>query len=154
MSASSYKDIGNKHLQAGQFEDAIKAYTEAINIDPTDHVFFSNRSAAYLSKGDAINAFSDAKRCIDLSPSWAKGYSRKGAALHSLRRYDEAADAYKAGLKIAPTDAGLKSGLSEVEKIIETSSKPSAGPPGGGLFGPQMLSKVFIYLLSKYIINK
>ena len=49
MSAASFKDKGNVFLQAKQFDEAIKAYTEAINIEPTDHVFFSNRSAAYLS---------------------------------------------------------------------------------------------------------
>ena len=60
-------------------------------------MFFSNRSAAYLSKGDATNALSDAQRCIQLSPTWPKGYSRQGAALHSLRRYDEAVEIYNKG---------------------------------------------------------
>lgn len=137
MSAASFKEIGNRHLQAKEFDEAIKAYTEAINLDPNDHVFFSNRSAAYLSKGDAASALVDAERCISLSPSWPKGYSRKGAALHSLRRYDEAESAYSKGLEIAPSDAGLKSGLAEVQKVARSSA-----PPGGGLFGPQMLAKL------------
>lgn len=137
MSAASFKEIGNKHLQAKQFDEAIQAYTEAIKLDSSDHVFFSNRSAAYLSKGDGVNALSDAEQCIKLSPQWPKGYSRKGAALHSLRRYDEAISAYNSGLAVAPTDEGLKSGLSEVHKAKESQSNPM-----GGLFGPQMLAKL------------
>lgn len=108
-------------------------------MDPKDHVFFSNRSAAYLSKGDASSALSDGQRCIELKSDWAKGYTRKGAALHSLRRYDDAIEAYQAGLAIAPTDAGLQSGLAEVQKVKESAE---AGPPGGGLFGPQMIAKL------------
>lgn len=126
-------------MQAKQFDEAIKAYTEAINLDPKDHVFFSNRSAAYLSKGDASSALSDGQRCIELKSDWAKGYTRKAAALHSLRRYDEAIEIYQAGLAIAPSDAGLLSGLSEVQKAKEASQAP---PAGGGLFGPQMIAKL------------
>lgn len=138
MSAASFKEQGNQFLQAKKFDEAIQAYTEAINIDPTDHVFFSNRSAAYLSKGDASSALADGQRCVELKKDWAKGYTRKGAALHALRRYDDAIQAYEDGLAIAPSDAGLQSGLSEVQKIKESSQSP----PGGGLFGPQMIAKL------------
>lgn len=139
MSAASFKEQGNQFLQAKQFDEAIKAYTEAINLDPKDHVFFSNRSAAYLSKGDASNALSDGQRCIELKNDWAKGYTRKAAALHALRRYDEAVQVYQDGLAIAPSDAGLLSGLNEVQKAKESSQAPAAG---GGLFGPQMIAKL------------
>jgi stress-induced-phosphoprotein 1 len=140
-SASAFKELGNNFLKNKQYDEAIDAYTKAINIDPNDHVFYSNRSAAYLSKGDAVNALSDGERCIVISPNWAKGYSRKGAALHALKRYDEAIDTYKAGLTIAPQDDGLKSGLSEVTKAKDANASPS-GNPMGGLFGPQMLAKL------------
>lgn len=167
MSAATFKEKGNKHLQAQEFDEAIAAYTEAINLDPKDHVFFSNRSAAYLSKGDAKNALSDAERCITLNGTWPKGYSRKGlivfifalnytfaivdelifpiyigAALHALRKYDEAITVYESGLSIAPTDAGLKSGLAEVQKVKESSQNSSPFDDSNGLFGPQMLAKL------------
>ena len=60
-------------------------------------MYYSNRSAAYLSKGDASNALQDAEQCITINPSWAKGYSRKGAALHALKQYDDALAAYEEG---------------------------------------------------------
>eukprot|EP00595_Chromulina_sp_UTEXLB2642_P000360 CAMPEP_0196761234 /NCGR_PEP_ID=MMETSP1095-20130614/397_1 /TAXON_ID=96789 ORGANISM="Chromulina nebulosa, Strain UTEXLB2642" /NCGR_SAMPLE_ID=MMETSP1095 /ASSEMBLY_ACC=CAM_ASM_000446 /LENGTH=561 /DNA_ID=CAMNT_0042110499 /DNA_START=16 /DNA_END=1701 /DNA_ORIENTATION=- len=140
MSASSFKDQGNKHLQAGEYDLAVEAYTKAISIDPSDHVFYSNRSAAYLSKGDSVNALNDAEKCIQVNPTWPKGYSRKGAALHALKRWDEAVASYESGLSIAPSDTGLKSGLSEVQKAKESSSRPQG--PGGDLFGPQLISKL------------
>ncbi len=56
---------------------------------------------------------------MELSPAFAKGYSRRGAALLYLLRFDEAIDAYKEGLKISSTDAGLLSGLKEAEKAKE-----------------------------------
>ena len=58
--AADFKAEGNKHLQSGNYEAAIEAYSKAIDIDSTDKVFFSNRSAAYLSKGSATEAYEDA----------------------------------------------------------------------------------------------
>jgi hypothetical protein len=58
-----------------------------------------------------------------------------------LKQYDEAADAFELGLEVAPEDAGLKSGLAEVMKARAASEKASGGGLGG-LFGPQMLTKL------------
>jgi len=41
---------GNKAFQAGQFEEAIKHFTDAINLDPSNHVLYSNRSASHVSE--------------------------------------------------------------------------------------------------------
>lgn len=50
-----------------------------------------------------------------MNPSWAKGYARKGAALHGARRYDDAIAAYEEGLKVEDSPA-LKKGLKEVQE--------------------------------------
>lgn len=139
MSAAAYKEAGNKALQAGNFDEAIAQYTLAIEMDSSDHVFYSNRSAAYLSKGDAENALTDGAKCIELKPNWAKGYSRKGAALHAMKQYEEALSVYNEGLTQVPDDASLKSAIAEVTKLVESRN---AGPSSGGLFGPQLLSKL------------
>ena len=41
---------GNRAFQAGQFEEAIKHFTDAINLDPSNHVLYSNRSASHVSE--------------------------------------------------------------------------------------------------------
>lgn len=53
-------------------------------------------------------------QCIKVNPAWAKGYARKGAALHGDRRYVEAIEAYETGLKIEDS-APLRKGLEEVK---------------------------------------
>jgi len=141
MSAAEWKAKGNAAISAGNTQEAIDAYTKAIECDPAQHVFYSNRSAAYLSQGDGENALADATKCIEVNGTWAKGFTRKGAALHSLKRYDDAISAYEEGLKLDPQNAALKSGLKEVEQAM-------SGPAGGmgdamaSAFGPDMWAKI------------
>lgn len=40
---------GNAAFSAGNFEEAITYFTEAIDVDPSNHVLYSNRSASYVS---------------------------------------------------------------------------------------------------------
>jgi stress-induced-phosphoprotein 1 len=91
------KEKGNAALTAGRNDEAIEAYSQAINLDNTNHVLFSNRSAAYLKAGKYQLALEDAEKTVQLNPTWAKGYSRKGASLHALQRYEEAFSAYNKG---------------------------------------------------------
>ena len=49
-----------------------------------------------------------------MNPTWAKGYARKGAALHGQRRYVEAIETYELGLKIEDSPA-IRKGLDEVK---------------------------------------
>lgn len=53
-------------------------------------------------------------QCIQLKSTWAKGYLRKGAALHGLRRFDEAIEAYQAGIQLEDSPA-MRKGLQEVK---------------------------------------
>ena len=47
--ALEHKAKGNEFFKNQEFAKAIEAFSEAIEEDPTDHVFFSNRSACYAS---------------------------------------------------------------------------------------------------------
>mmetsp|Transcript_17534 Transcript_17534/g.24729 ORF Transcript_17534/g.24729 Transcript_17534/m.24729 type:complete len:589 (-) Transcript_17534:83-1849(-) len=146
--AEEFKAKGNAALQAKNPSEAIEHYTAAINLDGTQHVYYSNRSAAYLSKGDAQNALDDAEACLGLNPSFAKGYSRKGAALHAMKRYNDSIKAYEEGLAKFPGDNGIKSGLESVKREKDGPKQGAGGrmggmPPGmGSLFGPEMMAKV------------
>lgn len=138
-----FKAAGNAALKEKNYSLAIENYTKAINADGSNHVYFSNRSAAYLSMGDSNNALEDATSCIALNPEFAKGYSRKGAALHALKRYNDAMAAYEEGLAKFPGDAGLKKGLEEVTRDKNGGGGAGgAGGGAGGLFGPEMMAQM------------
>ncbi|XP_044731476.1 stress-induced-phosphoprotein 1 [Chrysoperla carnea] len=113
---AALKEQGNSALSAGNFDEAIKHYTDAINLDSSNHVLYSNRSAAYAKAGKYELALADAEKTVELKPDWAKGYSRKGSVLAYLGRHSEAVAAYETGLKYDPNNVQLKDGLSEVKQ--------------------------------------
>jgi stress-induced-phosphoprotein 1 len=79
-------------------------------------------------------------KCIEILPTFGKGFARKGAALHGLRQYPEAVMAYEAGLQAEPNSEPCKKGLSEVQKAMDTDTSSPFGPGGGGDMG---LGKIF-----------
>lgn len=110
------KAKGNAALLAGQFGEAVNFYTEAIALDPQNHVLYSNRSAAHAKAEEWTEALADAEKTVEINPKWARGYSRVGAAHHGLAQYDEAVEAYKKGLELEPGSATFTNAIAEVEK--------------------------------------
>ncbi|KAF8092933.1 hypothetical protein N665_0396s0022 [Sinapis alba] len=137
--ADEAKAKGNAAFSSGDFTSAVNHFTEAINLSPTNHVLFSNRSAAHASLNRYEEALSDAKKTVELKPDWAKGYSRLGAAHLGLNHLEEAVEAYSKGLEIDPSNEALKSGLADA------SSRSRAAPPnpfGDAFKGPEMWAKL------------
>ena len=136
--ADEFKQQGNKFFSAQEFEKAVEMFSKAIELDPSNHVLYSNRSASYSSLKNYDAALKDAAKTVELKPDWAKGYSRVGAAHHGLGQLEEAADAYKNGLKIEPENALLKKGLEDVNTQMEQ----EMGNPMANMFGADMWQKL------------
>lgn len=65
--ANEYKNLGNEAFKNKKYEESIEYFTKAIEINPNDHVFYSNRSGAYASLNQYDKALSDATKCVELN---------------------------------------------------------------------------------------
>ncbi|KAF8900012.1 chaperone [Mucidula mucida] len=139
--ADALKDQGNKAFAAKDYDKAIDLFSQAIAIDPKNHVLYSNRSAAKAGKKQWAEALADAEQCIAVNSSWAKGYARKGAALHGARRYDDAIAAYEAGLKLEDSPA-IRKGLKEVQDAKDHEGPDDAMGLGKMFSDPNLLGKL------------
>ena len=72
LQAEQYKVLGNKALQEGKYEEAVELYGEAIALDPTDHVYYSNRAAAFANMKKYKESLMDANKTVELKPDWPK----------------------------------------------------------------------------------
>ena len=94
--------MGNEAYQAKKYDEAIRHYTEAINLDPESAVFYSNRSACYFSLKQYQKAFEDALLCVSKDPKFIKGYYRLSSAQTELQLFDDSIAILKAALSIEP----------------------------------------------------
>jgi heat shock protein 1/8 len=123
MAAQKLKDEGNAAFTAGNWLNALGLFTRAIEMDYTDHVFYSNRSGANLKLLRTRDAVTDANQCIALKPNWAKGYSRLGAALLADMQPEEAVQAFKKGLNMDPKNEVMIEGLKDATAAAEEEKK-------------------------------
>ncbi|GKY92225.1 glycerophosphocholine phosphodiesterase [Mayamaea pseudoterrestris] len=115
--AVKLKADGNVHFAKKEFQQALECYTKAIEADPTDATFYSNRSACYIHLQDPTKALQDAVICRFLKPNWPKAAYRMAIARLELGRYEDAAVAAWEGLQQDEENDELKSLLQKCVKL-------------------------------------
>jgi tetratricopeptide (TPR) repeat protein len=112
-----HKMKGNELFSKRFFADAIHEYTLAIEADPTDSAYYSNRSASYMSLKNYNEALYDATICRSLKPDWAKGCYRLSAAQLALGKYEDAAVSAWEGVQLDNDNEELKCLLQKAVKL-------------------------------------
>jgi tetratricopeptide (TPR) repeat protein len=115
----AFKLMGDTAFRDKNHNEAIAFYGKALELDPAHIVLLSNRSAAYLKAGLKSKAYQDAKACVELDPTFAKGYSRLAAAEHSLGRWQAACNSYNQVLTMDPNNLIAQKGRDECHSQLE-----------------------------------
>jgi stress-induced-phosphoprotein 1 len=97
--AEQAKAAGNAAFKAKDYAAAIGAYSRAIAMDSSSHVFRANRAAAHLGAQQWAAAEADAARCVAMEPSFIKGHFRLATALAEQGEWKRACAALRAGAK-------------------------------------------------------
>jgi tetratricopeptide (TPR) repeat protein len=98
---------GNKKFAQHEYVQAVELYTQALSLDPRNHVVLSNRSAALLALKEIRRALDDASACVSMVPDWAKGHLRMGAAYLADGELYNAVLAYRLRALYFPTLAHI-----------------------------------------------
>ncbi|KAF9691010.1 hypothetical protein EKO04_011082 [Ascochyta lentis] len=94
IDAEEYKAAGNKFFKIKDYPAAIKEYSKAIEADPKNATYYSNRAAAYISANRFAEALGDCKTADEMDPNNMKIKLRLGRVYTSLGRPDEALQVY------------------------------------------------------------
>ena len=90
---------------------AIKHYTNAIQFDNSNEVYFLNRSTTYFRMSELEKALEDVNVVISLKPNWSKAHYRKGDIFLSLQKYNEAVQSFSKSFELDPNNPDMKKRL-------------------------------------------
>ncbi|KAE9126454.1 hypothetical protein PF010_g5257 [Phytophthora fragariae] len=125
--AAALKAKGNDAFSRRRFQAAAQYYSQAIELDPTSHILYGNRAAAYHRLKKYKLALEDSDVAVSLHEPWVKGHYRRACALAALEQFEEAAEAYERAMELFPTDEKLG------EKAKQMREKVKAKVRGGTL---------------------
>ncbi|KAK9880471.1 hypothetical protein WA026_011715 [Henosepilachna vigintioctopunctata] len=117
------KDKGNLFVKNGNWDEAIKCYTKAIEYFAYDPVFFANRGLCYLKKNEMKKVEDDCTISIKLDNTYVKAYQRRAAARESMNKLDDAKLDLLKVLQLEPNNPESKNRLAKlIEKIKSSQS--------------------------------
>ncbi|XP_034870428.1 small glutamine-rich tetratricopeptide repeat-containing protein beta isoform X1 [Mirounga angustirostris] len=120
---------GNNHMKEENFAAAVDCYTQAIELDPNNAVYYCNRAAAQSKLGHYTDAIKDCEKAIAIDSKYSKAYGRMGLALTAINKFEEAVTSYQKALDLDPENDSYKSNL----KIAEQKLREVSSPTGTGL---------------------
>jgi tetratricopeptide (TPR) repeat protein len=97
-----YFDRGNAHFNSGEYDDAIKAYTEAISLYPGLTDAYHNRGLSYYKKGKYEEAAADFSKVISRDPANVQAYNNRALAYLKLGQYENAINDYTKVISMTP----------------------------------------------------
>mmetsp|Transcript_24199 Transcript_24199/g.29346 ORF Transcript_24199/g.29346 Transcript_24199/m.29346 type:complete len:380 (-) Transcript_24199:123-1262(-) len=117
------KKLGNEAFKNGEALQAAAFYTEAIVLDDSNHVLYSNRAACFLQTGHYQKALDDCDRCVSLNSGFVKGHFRRGLALNALELFKDACGSFSRALELDPKNGPAKASLQMSEMKLQKQMK-------------------------------
>ena len=95
-------DKGLKLLGKQEYDEAIKAFSTAIEIIPQDYQAYNYRGVTWALKGDFHTAIADYNKAIKIRPRFAEAYNNRGFAHTKIGDLQQALNDYGRALEINP----------------------------------------------------
>ena len=111
-SALAHKEKGNEYFKKKNYSLALKEYTAAQRLDPSNAVYFFNRATTFYQMSNFVECEKDATQAINLDPRYTKAFIRRGLARDAQGKLELALQDFESA-------ENLEKGLSVVEKKLK-----------------------------------
>jgi serine/threonine-protein kinase len=100
--APVHTTLGLIYQGQGKFDDAVKEFQRALELDSTSDAAYRGLASSYEALGKNADAESAYRRAIEIRKDYWGGYSALGAFYAQTARYDEAAAQFRRVIELAP----------------------------------------------------
>ncbi|HRF97538.1 MAG TPA: tetratricopeptide repeat protein, partial [Aggregatilineales bacterium] len=112
LQADEYFEKGNQHYFSGNFEQAIRDYTQALLLNPNHPTAYYRRGDSYretgkpdLATADYDHAIREADTRLRQNPKDSEAYRARGSAYDSKKEYDRAIADFDHAITLNPDNA-------------------------------------------------
>lgn len=116
--AEELKSLANEAFKAHKYSQAIDLYSQAIEVNDQNAVYWANRAFAHTKLEEYGSAIHDATKAIEIDPKYSKGYYRRGAAYLAMGKFKEALKDFQQVKRLCPNDPDAAKKLKECEKAV------------------------------------
>ncbi|KAF2820718.1 hypothetical protein CC86DRAFT_374372 [Ophiobolus disseminans] len=152
MSPEELQELGRGYYKLKQYDKAVEAFAQAIDIAPTLSLF-DHRAAAYdrLEKYDA--AIRDGRSMIKADKQDVRGYLRTASVLEKMQKHDTALGIYKYGMKNVPVgDKNFKL-LQQLHDKITRKLSPAKSVDPLTVLPVELAEMILEYLAFRNLVN-
>ena len=125
--AHTYYAEGYICCEAGEYDEAIRNYTKAIEIESEFANAYSARGSAYSRKGEYDRAITDYNRAIELDQNFAEAYLMRGIVYDRKKEHEKAVSDLNFYLKLLPLKMFFSKHGSDIKFRIRELKKKTGG---------------------------
>jgi tetratricopeptide (TPR) repeat protein len=115
-------ELGNLHMDAERWDEAIRWYREAQALDPSRPDVATDLGACLVSVGRPAEGLAEFEKVLRAAPDYRNALYNKGVALLQLGRGAEAAEAWEELLKRHPGDPQLQGLRARIDQVRATAA--------------------------------
>jgi tetratricopeptide (TPR) repeat protein len=102
LSATEWFEKGYQANGQKRYQEAVKHYSQAIQLDPDYKDAYNNRGIAYYRLGLHPQAIADYTKLIGMDPHYILAYSNRGIVYYGLKQYPQALADYNQAIRLDP----------------------------------------------------
>jgi tetratricopeptide (TPR) repeat protein len=115
--ADAQCDLGNAFRASGQLDQAIAAYSRALQFEPGSSEVLNNLGDALRARGRVGEALIACRKAIQGRPDFAEAYNNLGNVLRDMGKFDESIAAYTRAAQLRPEMHSIHNNLGIVLRI-------------------------------------
>tara|TARA_Y100000766_G_scaffold214665_1_gene186376 strand:+ start:231 stop:3035 length:2805 start_codon:yes stop_codon:yes gene_type:complete len=99
MGIEDYYNIGSQKVNENKFEEALEAYSIAVQLDPDFYKSYTNRAKIWFELGNYNESIKDNSKSINIKPTYI-AYHNRAYSKYKLGRYEEAVLDYSRSIEL------------------------------------------------------
>lgn len=118
--ANEFKSRGNDCVKSAQYEKAVRYYTEAIRLNKSEAVYYTNRALCYLKQKKFKECIDDCNLATELDNKAVKAYYRRMQAHEQMKNGDlkAALNDCKIVLQLEPNNLDAQRSMERIRKLV------------------------------------